>query len=379
MRIWALRIHAWLGLGVGFLLAVIGLSGAVLVLRPSLEARTVSAMNVVPQPSKASWQAIYDSGAKASSANVEHIFVARQPDRAHEIWTKKGEKLFYIDPYSAKVLGEREPQRDFWGWTTSLHTELLKGEVGHSVVGWGGFALLFLGATGLVLWWPRGDKRQRITWKRAFTMKWRGALHVRAFEWHRVMGVFASILFFVSGATGVSLVWSEKAASAFASVFNVQAQPKPKAQNAGAWRSLDELVRISSTRFPDGQMRRISFPAKKGAPLSIRFQLPGEWHPNGMNTVFLDASSGAILKVQDTRSATPDQRAMFLRYPLHIGEWGGVFSKALLFLAGLSLPAFWLTGVLLWLRKRKQSQRKRLRFASLKLKKPTKETAQAEV
>ena len=378
MRAWALRIHAWLGLTVGFMLAVLGLSGAVLVLRPSLEARTVPMMNVVPGSSKASWQAIYDNASKASQNKVEHVFVSRQPDRAHEIWTKKGAQLFYVDPYSAKVLGAREPERDFWGWTMGLHTKLLTGDVGHSVVGWGGFALVILGATGLVLWWPRGNKHQGATWKRAIAMKWRGALHVKAFEWHRVAGFFASGLFFVSGATGVTLVWSETAASAFARAFNISAQAKPKAESAGAWRSLDELVRTSSTRFPQAQLRRISFPAKKGAPLSIRFQLPGELHPNGMNTVFLDPSSGAVVKVQDTRVATPDQRAMFLRYPLHIGEWGGWFSKILLMLAGLSLPAFWLTGVLLWLRKRKPARRNIQRSASRTATKTTTETVKAE-
>ena len=360
-----LVLHGWLGLAVGLFLSICGLSGAILILRPSLEPRAVTAMNVAPQSARATWQAALESAAGASEgARVEHIFVSPSPKRALEVWTRKGERLIYVDPHTAQVLGVREPRRDFWGWLSGLHTELLSGERGHSAVGWCGVSLFVLGISGLFLWWPRGALASASTWRRALTMKWKAPAHVRFFEWHRVLGFFACGLYLVIGATGAALVWPEAASSTFARVLGGSAAPKPKAKASGAMRELDLLVSAAQAKFPEGTLRRISFPAKAGAPLSIRFRLPGEMHPNGVNTVFLDAASGRVLGVQDTRVAPLDQRAMFLRYPLHTGEWGGLFSKALAVAVGLLLPTLWVSGVIMWARRRKAGRnptpRKRL-------------------
>lgn len=158
---------------------------------------------------------------------------------------------------------------------------------------------------------------------------WKG----RIFEWHRVGG------FYLAGA--------------LLRGFGAQEPlPKPEKATQGAFLPLDELVIRANRAFPDGQLRRISFPAKAGAPVVIRKKLPEELHPNGMNNIVLDGATGRILQISDSRRATMNVRWMNLRYPLHIAVWGGIWTRILWVGVGLSPLLLAISGVLIWKNRR---------------------------
>ncbi|HEX9996361.1 MAG TPA: PepSY-associated TM helix domain-containing protein [Abditibacterium sp.] len=345
MRQFFLFLHRWLGLGAALVIAFLGISGAALVFRPELDARlNPQLLRVQPGASTASFQSIYETTRRQfPSHNISFLFAAKTPDTTHELWLNKGELRVYADPYSGAILGSRTEAGGFFPWLFRAHTHLFAGDVGESVAGWSGLILACLSVSGLVLWWPRAKSG----WTRAFsphlTTNWKG----RFYELHRVGGFYLCILLLTSSLSGAALVWPDSA-SALASVLGTSKSPKAKA-SAGQWRNLDELVATANRAFPDGHLTRLSFPAKTGAPLVIRKKLPEEKHPNGMNNIALDAATGKILWVSDSRKAMRGERLMNLRYPLHIGAWGGNVTRILMVIGGLGAAFLSFSGIRMWL------------------------------
>jgi uncharacterized iron-regulated membrane protein len=59
-----------------------------------------------------------------------------------------------VDPAAMLVTEVREPSGAFDRWVHRLHETLLLGPGGRSAIGWISVGLLFLGVSGIPLWWP---------------------------------------------------------------------------------------------------------------------------------------------------------------------------------------------------------------------------------
>ena len=353
-----LWIHGWIGITVGAWLAVVGLTGSLLVWRaevqPQLQARQ---MRVQPQSSRVPLQAIYNAVEKAHPGHkIDRIYPPRAPGRTYEVRLPREERKVFVNPYSGQIVGELAHARSFYDWIDELHVRLLAKDTGHFLVGLGGFALFTLALSGLWLWWPRWG-----SWRRALVPKlstnWRG----RNYELHRVVGASVCLLLLLCAVTGSALVWKDQARAVLGLVLPSGKKTKVAKAKAGQWLSLDDLAARAQAALPGGEISRITWPKKAGAPVVIRVQMPGELNPAGNSSVSLDPTSGRVLKLENSREASALTRAMDLRYPLHTGEWGGVATQILYSLLGLSLPAFYVSGLVLWVfkfQKKRRSARK---------------------
>ena len=358
-----LWLHSWLGLIGGALVSILGLSGSLLVFRPEIEAKLFPQWMIVEaQTQRVSWQTLLQTVQRAyPDDKVQHIFLARDDWHSHEFWLRDGDLRVYVDPYTSKVLGAREPHGDWIGWLIALHTDLLGGEIGRNIVGIGGIFLILLGLSGLVLWWPGKN------WRRGFQMRWNTNWKGRNYELHRVGGALACGGLTAIALAGTALVWSAWFAAVLARAIGNEPKAKPKiAKSAAKPLPLDELVARADAAFPGGRLSRISFPAKAGAPLIIRKKLPADLHPNGVNYLYLDAHSGHVLRVDAAAKASVDGRIMNARYPFHIGLWGGslaILTRIIHMLLGLMPLSLFITGLVLWWNRRqraRQSKRHRV-------------------
>jgi uncharacterized iron-regulated membrane protein len=367
MRGFWLFTHRWLGLSVGLILSFIGLSGSALVFRTELDARlNPSLLHVEPLPSKVSWQSTYIAVRSAfPTAEINFVSVGKTSDAPLEFWLDDGQQRVYVDPYLGTILGRRTATSGFFPWLYEAHTHLFAGETGERISGWCGLVLASLSLSGLILWWPR--RMRPANWRHAFRLHWKTNTAGKIYESHRWSGFWLSGFLLMSSLTGVALAWPEPATHVMNFLLRSEAAKSKKPSQAapqttqGKSLSLDELVRRADVAFPEGRLTRISFPTKSGAPVVIRKRLESELHPNGLNNIALAPSTGQILSRNDVREATLAQRAMNLRYPLHIGLWGGkhlsAFSRIIQVFIGLAPALFFITGLLIWWRKKRAKKR----------------------
>jgi uncharacterized iron-regulated membrane protein len=116
--------------------------------------------------------------------------------------------------------------------------------------------------------------------------------------------------------------------------------------------SLDELAARAQAQFPGDFIGYIQIPAESNRPVRIRMKLTDDPHPNGLTSIWLHPTTGAVLAVNRWNELDPGARAFSFVYPLHTGELGGVFLEAVIFISGLALGMLGISGIWLWWRRR---------------------------
>lgn len=357
-------IHLYLGLTLGLIAALLGLSGSLLVfsheiderLNPQLLHASVKQQVAPVQPLLKKLKREYPK------AKLQFIRVPQEPGGVYEIWMDKGQFLAYANPHTGNLTGGRAARKSLPGFLFDLHTKLLLGDAGNKLNGVTGIALFLLGITGLYLWWPRGGRSEFKTgrWRGAFTIR-RGANPVRvAYDLHRVIGVFSVLLLCLVSATGAALIFDDAAIALISTITRDKAKsgkPKSKVVEGASTISLDQAVSTARSTFPDAQVTRITPALKKDAPIAIRLRFPTEMHQNGTSNVYIDRYSGKVLQADSALEAGPTARAVALRYPLHTGRWAGLFSRILQVLLGLVPAILYFSGLYVWWAKARKKRR----------------------
>lgn len=358
-----LAVHLWVGLTLGLLAAISGLSGSAMVFGPELEARlhphAWHAASHAPDAKPVGMQVAADALRRAHpTSELQFIRTPLHADGVYEAWLDDAALRVTIDPYSGQILSSHYATESLLGWMYFLHTELFISERGAVIMGWSGIGLFVLSLTGIVVWWPRkGDWRAALSWRTRTARR-------PGYRLHRFAGWLASLFLCVISVSGVALVFPEISTRVLESLFQKPqgARPQSQAQKSVPDVSLDAAIVSAQQALPGARVTRISPPMKANAPIVVRLKFPEEIHPYGQSNVYIDRHSGRVLRADDARVAAQSQRLMNLRYPLHIGRWGGDFTRALHFLVGLVPAVLYVTGLMMWgsrVRQRRNAQRLR--------------------
>lgn len=351
------KLHLYTGLFAGLLLVVTGLTGSVLVFREELEALVHPQLLVsTGAGERVGVEAVVQTVQRAYPA--DRPFTIRMPRTPCETYLVKlngaHDRFVYVDPYSGSILGAHRQSESVLGWLSLLHTELLAGEAGETAVGLGGLLLLGLCVTGLVVWWPRNGK-----FSQGFKVQWSARWKRLNFDLHRATGIYALLFLSVTAATGAAFVFNETAIDLVDAV--TASAPRPPAPRAEAnrpgpaVRTLDTLLHAADRALPL-PTTWVSLPQTPAAPLVVRKKRPDEAHPNGRNFVYLDPRSGAVLQVERDVSAPRGTRVFNTFYPLHVGTLAGAPTRVLQTGVGLAPLVLLLTGVAMWVNRRKRKR-----------------------
>ena len=358
-RAW-LRVHRWLGLSVGWLLAAVALMGALLVVVGPLDRA------LHPELFRAR------GGAVAATVTLESVrarllrefgadtaLVLRMPAQADGTvaFTVKGRwtGTVYVDPASGLEQGRRGDMEGARNLLFKLHSSLGLQETGKAILAWIALAYLFLLVTGLVLWWPR-------RWPPQLRIEWRKGLLRGLFDVHRTGGAVLGLLIAVSVATGAYMAWPplRDAVTLLGGATPVKPPKLPKlaagAPPAAPAPGLDAMLAAARDAVPGSPVTIVTLPVRPDKPVRVRLKTADDPHPNGLSSVWVDPRTGKVLAVQRWDRLDPGARASVIVYPLHTGELGGPLLEAVAALSGLALAGLGVSGIWLWLKRRRQAR-----------------------
>lgn len=357
MRRALVQVHLWLGLVVGLLWALQGLTGAALVFHREMDRWAVAEVAAGPMMSL---DRIVAATAARTGATVTMVGIADRPGGLLNVHFKgDGPQQLQVEAATGRPLRLRsnDPATPFdgsaWRWVYLLHESLLLHDRGETLIGVSGVLLFTALVSGLWLGFPR--RRQ---WRQA--LGWRGWKSVRAklFGWHRLAGITAGALLLVTVPGGIWMIFASELRPALASVSAHQLPFKPVAVPAlGDVIAPQQAFARAQALFPDAAFVRLTLPTAAAPVYAVRLRQPAEvraW--SGVTTVTIDAVSGRTLDVYDPLTAPLSNRLADAAFAVHSGEVAGLLGRLLVMLAGLALPALYVTGVWAWWRKRKRDR-----------------------
>ncbi len=378
-------LHLWTGLTFGAILVVLGLTGSLLSWIHELDSMLNPGLLQVAPPAHlragepwpvdaALVQAASD--ALAAHPNYGRPSMLELPERAGDVfvawyrpapavdaapWTQAVTRQVMLDPASLAVTGERN-----WGEAGlsrpllmptlfHIHRYLVAGEVGKVVIAVTGVSLLLMTLTGIVLWWPR--MAGAAIWK-AITVRHGGSWPRFSFQLHRAGGFFAAPMLLVTAFSGVYFNMPDWVTPAIKAVSTFTPNGKLTNQgDTGARVSAARAVAAAQAQFPSGRVSRLSFPAKPNQPFEVRVRQPGELRMGpGATRISVDSDNGAVLRVIDPVRARGGDKFISWLFPLHTGEAFGTAGRIVISLFGLVPLAFFVTGLVVWLKLRKPAK-----------------------
>jgi uncharacterized iron-regulated membrane protein len=337
-------LHRWAGGIVGLLLAVIGLSGTVLVWEESW-----IDLPGAGDPLRGDAAALGNTVAAALAVDpaLSRITFADERLGLHQAIYADGGGA-YLTQAGAVV----DRWDSLWGrpelWLFDLHHYLFLGDSGKYVTGALGLLLLAFAVTGLILWW-----RTRKTFKfRLWPARMTRSAVVRQ---HRDLGAVASPLLVLSALTGVLMIFpgmSQALTAPWAATERAAAEPPSASGSPGPTTDWRRLMTNAQAAFPDAQPRRLMLPRDPGEPVTLRLKQAFEWTPNGRTYVYLDPASARVLGTDDPASGDTASMITEKYYPIHAGKIGGLFWRLVLTFTGLTLVllgtlatwSFWFAG-----------------------------------
>ncbi|MGD9472945.1 MAG: PepSY-associated TM helix domain-containing protein [Novosphingobium sp.] len=371
LRHWVRRLHLWLGLGLGGLLVLLGLTGSILAFYPELDALLhpeIRPETHVEGSGPPDWdralatvRATYpekDGPWRFEVTDQPGAIPARYYDPPERPGYAFRPMMVWLSPDGGAVL-----RRDYWGeygmtFIYDLHYRLLLGETGGKVLGWVGFALLALLLSGLWAWWPRIWSRG--SWTKALRFK-PGAPPQRALrDWHKLTGLSGLGFLLILTVTGIMLELPDESDAALGAI-GLPVDHSPHVHEQVAQTSISRVIPPSKAietamaRLPGARLAWIETPPASGGTYRLRMQVPGDpsfRFPHSF--VWVDGATGEALAVQDARKAASGSTVNNWVHPLHDGSAGGLVGRILATLTGLVPLVLFVTGWMRWRARRRR-------------------------
>lgn len=322
-------LHRWGGGVLGLILAVLALTGTILIHKEEWIALPHSADARVVDPAVLG---------KTADLLLEHarggeslVFAS---DRLGLIQLRSGTGGLYA-AQTGEIVTRWDSQ---WQrpelWLFDLHHHLFTGDAGEVVVGIAGLAAIVFVVTGTILWW-----RTRRTFRfRLWPARMTGPA-VRMH--HRDLGIVAAPFLLLVALTGVVMVFRPVAALILSPVTSptaMEADLKPPRITSGPLSpNLDYAMIIveAHRQFPDAEIRILALPRKPGDPVTVRLRRAAEWLPNGRTMVWFDAANGQQIARRDALQMQPGTQLLNLAYPVHAAKVGGPAWRLVITLVGI--------------------------------------------
>ena len=388
------QIHLWLSIPFGLIITVICFSGAALVFENEImelcrhDFYYVSKVEETPLPAGELVQKVVAT--LPDSISVTGISISSDPAKAYQVNLSKPRRAsVYIDQYTGEIKGKYE-RAPFFTTMFKLHRWLLDsmkpdGGIfwGKMIVGVSTLMFVFVLISGIIVWIPRNAKALKNSLKISVNKGWRRFWY----DLHIAGGLYTFIFLLVLALTGLtwSFGWYR---TGFYKAFGVEMQEKGEGRmekEEGKKRDMKEKERGEK----EGEDRK-GRNQRKGETQSL---LPSQFSPlpsphalwqkvyeqlkvqnpdykqitvsNGTANVSFNRfgnqrasdrysfnpRNGEITEATLYKDLDNSGKIRGWIFSVHVGSWGGMFTRILSFIASLLGATLPLTGYYLWIKK----------------------------
>jgi ferredoxin-NADP reductase len=344
-----LWLHTWSGLTVGLVLVLLALTGAGMVLRPSLDDVVNRDLMVVPEcmtPLPLD-QLVRRAVAYHPGDKLRSVEVTAQPDASVLVSFRNRDQVF-VDPCTGHVLGQQNTYGGYFGIVDYLHRFRFL-EEGRVVAGWcNALFLVVLIGGGIMLWWPR--KGQSFAAAARFNFRLPGI--ARTVSLHRAVGIYSAAVLLLLAATALPISFLPVKNLLYRAAGYVE-PVKPKALGKGPMLPMEELWQRTRTAMPEAQWAALRYPAKAGDALEVEVLERNMPHADAKSYLYLDPASGQTLQVRHYLTDVGLGRKAYLYFiAVHSGLVGGIAYQLILLAGSLALVVQAYSGFSPYLRRK---------------------------
>ena len=390
------KIHLWLSVPFGLIITLVCFSGAMLVFENEVtewfrrDLYYVETVKESPLPMDKLLEKVATT--LPDSVSVAGVSISSDPGRAYQVSLSKPRRAsLYVDQYTGEVKGKSE-RSGFFMFMFRMHRWLLDSMNpgnegifwGKMIVGVSTLLLVFVLISGIVIWWPRTRKALKNSLKITATKGWRRFWY----DLHVAGGMYALIFLLAMALTGLtwSFPWYR---TAFYKVFGVEVQQraaqgheqKSDAQKRNTKlaahrekkREGNEVRKGERSRRPENnhsdmysvtspfvywqeiydKLRRQNPEYKQisisSGTASVSFNRFGNQRASDRYSFNTDNGEFTETSLYQHQDKSGKIRGWI--YSVHVGNWGGMFTRILTFIAALLGSALPLTGYYLWIKR----------------------------
>ncbi len=362
----ALRtLHRWIGLILAVPLMTQGTTGFILAITPPFESLRLPQSRPFEGPPHGIGAIVAAARSAAPSGLVPLRYQIGPTD--HDTATvdlapqgqRTAEARVFVDPGSLAILDWRDRPDDFYRVAHGLHeTMLISGPLGHDFVGWSGLGLLCLGLSGITIWWPRLGR-----WRAAFSVN----LAANGYRFHRALhgaaGGWLVALLILQSLSGASMAFpgvfgailgAPPAKNPVIGSRTARGANPPMPIDLDSPSAVDALVGAARIAVPEATVTSLRFPTQPSRPMIATLDPNGRAEGAPPVVVLVDPRGGQVVSVRDPRQATLGATILAWLRVLHSGEGLGPAWRAIICFLGLALPLFPITGIAMWLSRRRR-------------------------
>ena len=390
------KIHLWLSVPFGLIITLVCFSGAMLVFENEAnewfrrDLYYVETVKESPLPMDKLLEKVATT--LPDSVSVTGVSISSDPGRAYQVSLSKPRRAsLYVDQYTGEVKGKSE-RSGFFMFMFRMHRWLLDSmNPGNEGIFWGKMIvgvitllLVFVLISGIVIWWPRTRKALKNSLKITATKGWRRFWY----DLHVAGGMYALIFLLAMALTGLtwSFPWYR---TAFYKVFGVEVQQRAAqgheqksdaqkrdtklAAHREKKREGNEVRKGERSRRPENnhsdmysvtspfvywqeiydKLRRQNPEYKQisisSGTASVSFNRFGNQRASDRYSFNTDNGEFTETSLYQHQDKSGKIRGWI--YSVHVGNWGGMFTRILTFIAALLGAALPLTGYYLWIKR----------------------------
>lgn len=365
------QIHWFLGITAGLILSLMGVTGAIYSYEPQILKwinQDSYVVEVAQSPKLTPAQLYQHFNQQQPEIEINSITIASDPAASSTVNIKKeGARRGYnmmVNPYTAEVLPEIKG-RDTLQFIQRLHRNLTAGEFGAQITGASTLMLIFFVLSGLYLRFPK-----KHTFKQWFFIK--PKLKGRNFIWdlHAVVGTWVVIFYLLFACTGLYWSYDWWRAGMF-KVMGVEQPQRNQQHNEPRNRKHKEeglstqqvnTILTQTWTGVNAQIGReystltLNIPKRDDAKVEVSFVDIIPQHERARNQAVYNYQDKQFEKFELYEDKKLNEKIMSSMLPVHRGSFFGSTYQFIAMLASLTMPLFFVTGWMLYLKRRKQKK-----------------------